>query len=193
MIRINLLPAKFRKTKGAQRLYTYAIIGLSVLGVVLALLLLNLVSQTRRTDARIAQVDTASAKLADKIAYLRELSAREEWAERLRRLIRELQPEQALWITLLDDLARLIREDLWLTKLAPEPGAAPEPLRLAVAGEAYNKIAVADFLGALETSDRFADIQLVSLTDTKTASASLVRFSLKMGYRREAPAAGGRP
>ena len=193
MIRINLLPAKFRKTQGAQRIYTYAIIGLSMLGLVLIVLLLNLVLQTHRVETRLAQVDAASAKMADRIEYLRGLTAREEQSEQMRKVIRRLQPDQALWIVLLDDLARLVREDLWLTRLAPEKSAKQPPLRLTVDGEAYNKIAVADFLGALESSDRFTDVQLMALTDTKTASATFVQFSLKMGYRTEPAATGSRP
>jgi len=184
VIRINLLPEKFRKTKGVQRLYTYGIIGLSALAIVMVLLLLNLASQISRTNTRIAQIDSAAAKLADRIAYLRALTAREQESERLRQMIRRLQPDQARWILLLDDLAGLLREDLWLTQIAPD-AAGTTPLALAVDGEAYTKISVADFLGGLESSDRFADVQLVALTDTRTAQASQVQFKLKMSYRPE--------
>jgi Tfp pilus assembly protein PilN len=185
VIRINLLPAKFRKTKGAQRLFAYVIIGLSALAILLVLLLLGLLNATHQANLRIAQLDAAGAKLADKKVYLKTLTEREQASERLRQMITRLLPEQALWISLLDDLATLVREDLWLTKLLPTPAAAGQAVGLTLDGEAYTKIAVADFLTALESSDRFADVQLVALTDTKTATASLVQFKLKLGYRTQ--------
>jgi Tfp pilus assembly protein PilN len=193
VIRINLLPAKFRKTKGVQRIYTYVIIGLSALGILLILLLLNLAALIHGANQRIARIDATAAKIADKIAYLHGLTAREEQSGRLREMIRRLQPEQALWISLLDQLAVLVREDLWLTKLAPFPAAAGADLGLVMDGEAYTKISVADFLTSLETSDRFSDVQLVALTDTKTAVASLVQFKLNLSYRTERPAGGSQP
>lgn len=193
MIRINLLPAKFRKTKGAQRLTAYGIIGLAALALVMVLALLGLISRIHSVNREIAQTDAESAKLADKIAYLRGLTSREAESEAVRQTIRRLLPEQATWITLLDDLARLVREDLWLTRLALRPEPVPGQLPLALSGEAYTKLSAADFLTALETSERFTEVQLVALTDTRTASASLVTFQVKCNYRPESAAAGGKP
>jgi Tfp pilus assembly protein PilN len=193
MIRINLLPAKFRRTKGAQRVFAYVVIGLSALGVALVLLLLGQMAQVHRVDRRIAQIDAALAKQADKLAYLGALTERERTAERLRALIRSLQPEQALWLALLDDLARLVREDLWLTRLASQPVKAGGGLTLTLDGEAYTKISVADFLEALEGSERFREVRLLSLTDVRAGSAAHVAFKLQMRYALDATVPGGKP
>jgi Tfp pilus assembly protein PilN len=193
MIRINLLPAKFRKSKGAQRLFTYVVIGLSALGVLLLLLALNQLAQVHRADLRIARIDAVLAQQADKLAYLGALTERERTAERLRGLIRRLQPEQALWLALLDDLARLVRDDLWLTKLASAPAKSGGGLVLTVNGEAYTKISVADFLEALEGSERFREVRLLSLTDVRAAAASHVQFKLQVRYVLDATAPGGKP
>jgi Tfp pilus assembly protein PilN len=185
MIRINLLPAKVRKTKGAQRIYTYAILGGSALVILLILLLLNLLSLTKRTETKIAKTDAAAAQLTETIRYLHDLTAREQYADRLRGTIRQLLPQQAVWIAVLDELANLMREDLWLTLLQVKPAPASALLRLDLEGEAYSKISVADFLSALENSERFRDVQLEALTDTQTATHTQVKFKIQLSCRND--------
>jgi Tfp pilus assembly protein PilN len=191
VIRINLLPAKVRKTKGAQRLATYVIMGASGAVILLILGLLQLVAALHQTQARITQVDASAAKLADKISYLHGLTDREQTSQQLRDLIRRLAPKQALWISILDELADVVRDDLWLTQLASEPAVAGQPLRLQLEGEAYTKISVADFLASLESSSHFTDVNLEALNDVKAGTISQVQFKVKLLYH--ADAAGDQP
>lgn len=193
MIRINLLPAKFRKTKGAQKVFAYVVIGLSALAVLLLLLVLGQLAEVRRADHRIAQIDTTLAEQADKLAYLGALTERERTAERLRGLIRSLQPEQALWLALLDDVSRLTREDLWLTRLASTPAKTGGAVDLTLDGKAYTKISVADFLEALEGSERFREVQLLTLTDVPGTKTAHVQFKLQARYALEPSVPGGKP
>ncbi len=184
MIRINLLPVKVRKTKGVQRMYTYLILGMSVAGVLLVLLLLNLVAQTRRADAKIARVEAASAKLADKIEYLSFLTAQEKKSERIRKLLTGLLPEQGTWIDILDQLAELVRQDVWLNRLSSQKSKTAAQPTLLLEGDAYSKISVADFMDALENSGRFTQVQLLALKDVTADNTTLVRFRLKFQYLR---------
>jgi len=184
VIRINLLPVKVRKTKGVQRMYTYLILGMSVAGVLLVLLLLNLVAQTRRADAKIARVEAASAKLADKIEYLSFLTAQEKKSERIRKLLTGLLPEQGTWIDILDQLAELVRQDVWLNRLSSQKSKTAAQPTLLLEGDAYSKISVADFMDALENSGRFTQVQLLALKDVTADNTTLVRFRLKFQYLR---------
>ena len=188
MLRVNLLPASVRKSQGFQRITTYAVIGASVLGVVLVLLLLNLAGRIQRTDARIAQIEEASSKLADKIGYLRVLTTLEEEAGHLRDTIRGLRPAQALWIRILDELADLVRNDLWLTQLLSAWDASDRTLTLTLDGEANSKISVADFMTALEQSERFRDVRLVALAEQRETEQARIRFQLEV--RVPGPEAG---
>ncbi len=190
MIRINLLPAKVRKTKGAQKVNTYIILGGSALAILLVLLLLNLLSLTRRTEQKIAKTEAAAAQLAETIRTVRELTAREQYGDQIRATVRGLLPKQAVWITVLDELTNQTREDLWLTLLKATSAPGVMPLRLEVEGEAYSKISVADFLSALENSDRFTDVQLEALTDVKTDAHTQVKFKIHFTFRAEE--AGGK-
>jgi Tfp pilus assembly protein PilN len=193
MIRINLLPAKVRTTKGVQRVTTYVILGGSALALVLVLLLLNLLALTQRAEVKTARALAATAQLAETVHTVHGWTAREQYADRVRTLIRQLLPQQALWINVLDELAGLTREDLWLTQLQAAPLAAKNPLRLSVEGEAYSKISVADFLSALENSSRFREVQLDALTDTPAGDRIQVKFKVRFVYQAEETGGGTNP
>ncbi|NTV52118.1 MAG: PilN domain-containing protein [Candidatus Firestonebacteria bacterium] len=193
MIKINLLPAKVRKTKGVQRLTTYAILGGSALAILLILLLLNLVALIKRAEVKIVKAETAAAQLAEVSRTVQGWAAGEKYADHLRARIRRFLPIQAVWISLLDELAALGREDLWFRKLATLPGAVGAPLRLELEGEAYNKISVADFLSALESSPRFYDVQLEALTDTQAEARTQVKFRICFSCRTEFFTGGNLP
>jgi len=193
MIKINLLPAKVRQTKGVQRLTTYAVLGGSALLIVLILLLLNLVALTKRTEVKIARAEAAAAQLGEVTHTVQTWEAGEKYADRLRGLIRRLLPAQAVWISILDELASLGRDDLWLLKLTLVPAPAGAPLRLELEGEAYSKISVADFLSALESSARFFDVQLEALTDTQAEARTQVKFKILFSCRNESAPGGNQP
>jgi Tfp pilus assembly protein PilN len=193
MIKINLLPAKVRQTKGVQRLTTYAVLGGSALLIVLILLLLNLVALTKRTEVKIARAEAAAAQLGEVTRTVQAWEAGEKYADRLRGLIRRLLPAQAVWISILDELASLGRDDLWLLKLTLVPAPAGAPLRLELEGEAYSKISVADFLSALESSARFFDVQLEALTDTQAEARTQVKFKILFSCRNESAPGGNQP
>jgi Tfp pilus assembly protein PilN len=188
MTRINLLPAKVRKTKGAQRVVTYFVLGGSALALVLMVLLLNLLALTHRAEVAARRAEAATAQLSETVRVVKALQAQEQYADRLRGLIRGLQPGQAVWISILDELAGLIREDLWLSRLNSVPAPGGAGLRLETEGEAYSKISVADFLSALENSPRFTEVQLEALTDTRTAAGLQVKFKIMFSCR---PSQGG--
>jgi Tfp pilus assembly protein PilN len=73
------------------------------------------------------------------------------------------------------------------------PAVAGSPLRLELEGEAYNKISVADFLSALESSPRFFDVQLEALTDTQSEARTQVKFKILFSCRTEAVPGGNLP
>ncbi len=194
MLRINLLPLKVRKTKIAVQLYTYFLIAASVLGIVLILLFLNLLLQTRRLDAKLEKLKVAEVTLADQLGPLRGLARQEQRLAELKDMIRVLGAEQGIWINILDDLADQVQDDMWLTRLASERKQEADPLRLTLAGEAFHKISVADFLTMLENSTRFAEVSLEDLSETMVGGTPQVQFKLKMRYADlQAPAQARQP
>jgi Tfp pilus assembly protein PilN len=185
MILINLLPVKVRKTEGAQKLYGWVIIGLIGVAALLTLLLIGMAALTQSLETRTAQLTRQMAAVADQSGYVRSLMDLERQSRARRDLVLRLLPDQALWIRILDDVAEACTDDVWLTQLAPLPAKPkrPGPLPLLIAGEAYTKLAVADFLTSLEGVPRIAEVKLEELSEPSQKEAGPVRFKLTFAYR----------
>jgi Tfp pilus assembly protein PilN len=182
VVYLNLLPSKVRKTKVALRLYTYIIIASSLAVIVMVLLLLNLLAQTKRIDAKITEFKKAEQALADKIGPLLGLAEEEQKMNALKSLVRKLTPEQSVWIKILDEIASLVQDDMWLMQILSERKENDQRLELTLEGEAYNKISVADFLTMLENSGLFTNVSLEALSETQVDQRTQVQFKLKMIY-----------
>ncbi|MCD4813068.1 PilN domain-containing protein [bacterium] len=187
MLKINLLPLKIRKTKGVIRLYTYLVIAGSLAAIVLVMVLLNVLAQTRGVEKKIADLHAAEAALADKTGPLLSLARQEEKIVKLKAMIGRLTQEQPIWIKILDELANVVQDDMWLTKLLSERQAGKKRLVLTLEGEAYHKISVADFLTMLENSDFFTEVTLEALNETQRGNRSQVQFKLKMHFAEVLP------
>lgn len=182
MVKINLLPLKVRKTNVALRLYSYIIIGSSVSVIVLVLLLLNLMSQVKKIDNQIRELDAKQQELAPQVAPIKNVVLEEKATDQMKKLIYDLSLEQPVWITILDELADQVRKDVWLTGLKAQRDLQANALRIILEGEAYHKISVADFLSALENSDIFSNVKLEALNDNKQAQYTQVKFKLQFNY-----------
>lgn len=180
MVKINLLPLKIRKTKGMIKLYTYMLIGGSAGALVLVLLLMGLLVQTYRIEAKLKRINSAEELFSEKIEELRKLIGQEQQVQKSRVLQEKLMVQHTTWISILDELADVVRDDMWLTRLQSQRRKPDAGLVLIMEGQAYNKITVADFLTALERSALFSDVGLESLTEVKNQDQSQVQFKLKL-------------
>lgn len=180
MVKINLLPLKIRKTKGMIKLYTYMLIGGSAGTLVLVLLLMGLLVQTYRIEAKLKRINSAEELFSEKIEELRKLIGQEQQVQKSRVLQEKLMVQHTTWISILDELADVVRDDMWLTRLQSQRRKPDAGLVLIMEGQAYNKITVADFLTALERSALFSDVGLESLTEVKNQDQSQVQFKLKL-------------
>ncbi len=180
MVKINLLPLKIRKTKGMIKLYIYLLIGGSAGVLVLVLLLLGLLVQTHRIEAKLKKIDSAEELFSEKIQELRKLIGQEQRVQKSRVLLEKLIVQHTTWISILDELADLVRADMWLTRMQSQRRKTDAGLVLTMEGRAYNKITVAEFLTVLEKSALFSDIGLKSLTEVKNQGQSQVQFKLTL-------------
>lgn len=182
MVKINLLPLKVKKTHVTLRLYTYIVIGSSLIGLVLVLLLINLVSQTNKINDKIKQVEAKRLEITDQVAPINKILIDEKESDKLKRKIYDLALEQSVWIHILDSLARQIGDDMWLTTVASTREKSGNGLLLTIEGQAYHKISIADFLSNLEKSDRFSNVKLEALSDQMDKKIQSVRFKVTMNY-----------
>ncbi len=161
------------------KLYTYLLIGGSAGTLVLVLLVLGLMVQTHRIEAKLKRIASAEELFSERVQELRKIIGQEQQAQKSRVLLEKLMIRHTIWISILDELANVVRDDMWLTRLQSQR-KADAGLELAMEGRAYNKITVADFLTALERSALFSDIGLGSLTEVKDQEQSQVQFKLTL-------------
>lgn len=185
MVQINLLPSKVRKTKVALRFYTYIIITGSIAAIIMIFILLGILAQTKRIEMKIRKSKADEALVAEKAGSLMGLVEQEKKIAVVQAMVRELTREQPVWITILDELADQIQADMWLTKVLSQREEKEQVLVLMLEGEAYHKIAVADFLTMLENSQLFTNVTLEALTETRVNQTPQVQFKLKMEYAQK--------
>jgi Tfp pilus assembly protein PilN len=183
VVKINLLPSKVRKGKVTLQLYTYLVLAASVAGLVMLLLILNLLAQTRGVNLKIESIKKAELALADKTAPLRELSGQENKIDQIKKISVQLSGGQFLWTQILDELADKTQPDMWLIGLHSEHKDKTDALMLTLEGEAYNKLSVADFLTNLENSNLFDRVNLESLKEIQAKEITQIQFKLKMNCR----------
>ncbi len=156
------------------------LIGGSAGTLVLVLLLMGLLVQTYRIEAKLKRINSAEELFSEKIEELRKLIGQEQQVQKSRVLQEKLMVQHTTWISILDELADVVRDDMWLTRLQSQRRKPDAGLVLIMEGQAYNKITVADFLTALERSALFSDVGLESLTEVKNQDQSQVQFKLKL-------------
>lgn len=188
MISVNLLPVEER-VKESQLSLTprFKILLPVVLGAAILLPLAG-ISVMQRAKIQGLKEDIARAQV-EKTRLSREIQAVEglvqrqaELRQRLRTL-RDLVRQRATMVQVVDELARQIPPNLWLTKFSTQ---SPGSYRLE--GSTFSNLVVADLMGRLERSDLFYDVDLSETKRNLIGSEPVIEFAIifKSGSEPEA-------
>jgi len=183
MIKINLLPeakvaAKGRAEGGGggvsgDNLNNILIIGLVVGGLLIGgYLTLMKFNKKRSLNAQIKAAQEEYNRLEPIIAQVNKFKARKEQLELKLNLINELRANQEGPVHLLDELADLIPDLLWLDS------SVIKGRTLEMKGFALSPNAVAEFLQRLDESEYFKEPSLKEMKETKQAHS----FNLSVGF-----------
>jgi type IV pilus assembly protein PilN len=109
----------------------------------------------------ISQAEAERARLAPQIKAVEELTQRQAELRQRLRTLRDLVRRRGTAVQVVDELARQVPANLWLTKFeARAPGSYE------LEGSTFSNLVVAELMGRLEGSDLFYG---VDLTETKRA------------------------
>ena len=183
MIKINLLPeakiaAKGRAEGGGggvsgDNLNNILIIGLVVGGLLIGgYLTLMKFNKKRSLNAQIKAAQEEFNRLEPIIAQVNTFKARKEQLEQKLNLINELRANQEGPVHLLDELADLVPDLLWIDQ------GVVKGRSLELKGFALNPNAVAEFLQRLDESPYFKEPSLKEMKETKEAHS----FNLTVGF-----------
>jgi type IV pilus assembly protein PilN len=188
MIRINLLP--YRPAQRQRKLNTILITwaAMFVVGLLLLfgvdLLILDEIQTLFITQENNRKTIEA---LNEQLGEIKEINDRKALAQARLEKIRQLSNEQTITIHLLDELTRLIPEQVWLTKMETQKDL------LILTGLSTSIALVADFMRQLETSPYFANIVLSKVAhqeekERKEQKSKIKSFSLSLKFAMPKPA-----
>lgn len=201
MIKINLLPeAKVSVARrpesaaaagvGGMDLNTILIIGLLVAGLLVSgYLTLMKYNKKKNIQAQIKAAQEEYQRLLPIIEQVKKFKARKEQLEKKLNLINELRANQEGPVHLLDELADLVPDLLWLDNVSIR-GTTMD-----IKGQALSPNAVAEFLQRLDDSDYFSEPNLRSMNEVTNAHAfNLVcTFTYTPGREKKTEAVAPKP
>ena len=188
MISVNLLPEEERIPEGT--LVASPRWGL-ILGIVLAVALviplggLFLMQRVRIAGLKedIARAEVEKTRLAPQVKMVQDLVARQRELQDRLGVLQGLAKERTRVVEMVDELARRIPANLWLTQLTTE-----EPYRYRLEGVTFSNLLVAELMGRLENSDLFYDVDLAETHRDVIGQEPVLRFAIvfRAGARGEA-------
>lgn len=188
MISVNLLPVEERVQESQFSLTPRLKILLPVILGAAILLPLGGISVMQRAKIQglkedIARAEVEKTKLTREIRAVDNLVQRQgELRQRLRTL-RDLVRQRAAMVQTVDELARQVPPNLWLTKFT-----AQSPGSFKLEGSTFSNLVVADLMGRLERSDLFYGVDLTETKRNLVGSEPVIEFAItfKSGSEPEA-------
>jgi len=183
MIKINLLPeakvALARKPAvipsgiSAENFNNYIIIGFLVLGVLIGgWLWFSNQSKKIKLQAKVQSAREQAAALKPYIDQVNDFEKRKAKLEAKLKLITDLRSNQEGPVHILDELASLVPDLLWLTSINLKGNT------MEIKGNAFNPSSVAEFLQRLDESPYFDEPSLKEMKEAKDYNS----FSLTVNF-----------
>ena len=181
MIRINLLPYRNARRQ-AQILEHLAWFFGAVSIVTVLLILVNIYGNSELSDLKgeFTQLQAQNNELRKKIGKLKDLDNLRADVERKLALVDELQQGRFESLNVLAGLSNAIPENVWLTSMQDASG------KLKLSGVAESNKAVANFMRALEQSEKFENIALKVSSRTSVGGVSVRTFDMTLNRRADA-------
>jgi type IV pilus assembly protein PilN len=155
MIRINLLPVREARRKAGAR-QQVAILSAAVLATVggLSAFHVSLVSKVASVEERLGEIDEQIKRYEPQIKQVDQYKKKKEQIQAKLDVIEGLEKSRSGPVHMLDELATLAPERLWLTRLSSDK------TELRLDGVSLDNEIVASFLTALSQSPYFGKVEL---------------------------------
>ena len=174
MIRINLLPVRAEKRKEVARQQLVLAVGIVVVmaaGIVAVDWTLR--SDIANVQAQIKQRKARIAQLQKQIGEVKAYKKKKRDLEEKIGVIAKLEARQRGPVRVLDELARLMPEKMWIERLSDASGA------LSLDGFAIDNQTIARFMTRLQASPRFSGVRLEVTRQVTRAGVNLKSFSIR--------------
>ncbi len=179
MIRINLLPAKARKTRDTTRQFIVAY-GLSIVIAIggIGYVRHSMKNEKERLDRRIVQLDRETAQYTKYDRMLKDLTAKKEIIEKKTAIIQSLQKDRDTIVRVLASLSVELPVDrMWFERLTQSGNT------ITLDGTALNNESIVEFMRNLESSPMIQE-NSVNLTHSRRITMKNVNLrEFRISYR----------
>ncbi len=182
MIRINLLPTKQRKKRGAgqQQLLLFVII-LVALGLLLYSIHSGEQEKVAILQQKEAEISKEMKRLEELIGDINTIQEKKTSLKKKLDVIELLRKGKTGPVRILDELSTVIPKKVWLESLNQSGNT------LNMNGMATDNKEIAIFMKNLEASPFFSDIKLVNITQGKTKDVSMPVMSFRLHLKYSVP------
>lgn len=184
--RLNFLPYREAHRVSAQRQFNLMMIAAAGMGLAAVLAVHGGFAgyiQTQESKNQVIQDE--NGKLAARIVEIKMLRGEIDALKARKNVIESLQADRAATAQIIDQLARLAPEGIYLTKVK-QVG-----IEISVTGISVSNDLVASFMLALGGADLFTDVNLVEIKNVQNTGRRLSEFSIKFQLKREPVEADG--
>lgn len=166
----------------ARRLYRDGWIVGSALAIIASLglvtyLALSIPARTAGLEEALQAALADSAHSAGLISQMRTLEARRDSIAARVALIREIDGRRYLWPRIMDEVAGVLPEEAWLTRLA-QVATTDGALRFEVEGMSRDNFSLTRFWNGMESSPFIRNVRLISTENVAAGSAGRVGADL---------------
>jgi len=185
MIRINLLPPEIEVAGAPQGNPAHVIGGVAI---VLAMVLLptSWVQHSRRNhlQAEITSIQSQLDRYKPIIAQVEALEQAKAQLQTRKTLIQQLENERLRYPYFMEDLLKLLPNNIWLTNLSTTLAPDGSTMGVTMDIQALDPYAVADLVSNLETSQIFTDVDLGTIQMSQTANGQSISCHVNTSYRK---------
>ena len=183
MIRINLMPreerARRRSMPAIKLPNVGAFVPVVVLGVVAGSMVLVTTMQSReiaRLDTEIAALNRESESYKPQLEQIRQITQKRQEVSNRLDIIARLDQERYFRVQLMDEAARAVPENLWLTKVQEQPNG-----QFTIEGVTFSNFIVARFMQQLESEPHWKNVELGIAEEGQIEGYDVVKFTLASG------------
>lgn len=190
MIRMNLLPREDKAQRRASAPMTFKagelVLPLAAVTAAALVILGTTLSQNSRISGlqkSIADVEAESRALAPQIERVNRLAQERAELDLRLGIITKLERGRTQSVRLMDELARVVPDHLWLTSAQQDAGN-----HINLEGVTLSNLVVSDFMSRLERSPLFANVELAVAEQGVVSQRNVVRFRVSCAVTPDEPA-----
>lgn len=188
MIKINLIPKEIRSARTQRQIQSVLLVSLVLVGVLFVGYYLQLLKQSSALTQELADARTQLQVYEAIDAEIRAAQAKEQELNARLSVVKDLLKGTLTYPRFYEDFMERLPNDVWVSNLTTTTDAS-YGLAVTVNATSLSAFGIADWLTALQGSERFSGVSMgpISVSEPADSSPALYTFTLTFQYARKEP------